>query len=71
MQIKGNTFACCFKRLERKASVTIVNNDILGPWDTTRLNTGDYFLRLVVTDNAGQSLPPCTIQVRVEAPIEE
>jgi hypothetical protein len=54
-----------------QAGNTIIENDVLGPWDTTRLNPGDYYLRLVVTDNAGQSLPPCTIQVRVEAPIEE
>jgi hypothetical protein len=54
-----------------QAGNAIVENDVLGPWDTTRLNPGDYFLRLVVTDNAGLSLPPCTIQVRVELPIEE
>jgi hypothetical protein len=54
-----------------QAGNTIVENNELGPWDTTRLNPGDYYLRLVVTDNAGQSLPPCTIQVRVEAPLEE
>jgi hypothetical protein len=54
-----------------QAGDTIVENDVLGPWDTTRLSPGDYLLRLVITDNAGQSLPPCTIQVRVEAPLEE
>ena len=54
-----------------QAGNTIVINDVLGPWDTTRLNPGDYYLRLVVTDNTGQSLPPCVVQVRVEAPIEE
>jgi hypothetical protein len=54
-----------------QAGNTIVVNDVLGPWDTTRLSPGDYYLRLVVTDNTGQSLPPCTIQVRIEAPIEE
>lgn len=54
-----------------QAGNTIVSNDVLGPWDTTRLPPGDYYLRLVVTDNTGQSLPPCVIQVRVEAPIEE
>ena len=54
-----------------QAGNTTVINDILGPWDTTRLSPGDYYLRLVVTDNTGQSLSPCTIQVRVESPIEE
>ena len=48
-----------------------VVNDILGPWDTTRLNPGDYYLRLVIVDNTGQSLNPCTIQVRIEAPPQE
>jgi hypothetical protein len=46
-------------------------NESLGPWDTTRLNPGEYYLRLVITDNAGESLQPCTIQVRVEAAPEE
>jgi hypothetical protein len=54
-----------------QAGDTIVEDDVLGPWDTTRLSPGDYLLRLVITDNAGQSLPPCTIQVRVELPLEE
>jgi len=54
-----------------QAGNLIIENDVLGPWDTSRLNPGDYYLRLVVTDNAGQSLPPCTIQVRVVATLEE
>jgi hypothetical protein len=37
----------------------------LGQWDTSTLAPGEYLLRLVVTDNAGQSLEPCVIQVRV------
>jgi hypothetical protein len=54
-----------------QAGNNIIDNDVLGPWDTSRLNPGDYYLRLVVTDNTGESAPPCTIQVRVEAPLEE
>jgi hypothetical protein len=54
-----------------QAGNQIVINDVLGPWDTTRLNPGDYYLRLVVTDNTGLSLTPCMVQVRVEAPLEE
>jgi hypothetical protein len=46
-------------------------NEALGPWDTSRLSPGDYYLRLVVTDNSGESFPPCVIQVRVETPPEE
>jgi hypothetical protein len=40
-------------------------NDVLGVWDTTALEGGDYMLRLVVTDNVGTALTPCAIQVRV------
>ena len=43
----------------------------LGPWDTRALPPGDYLLRLVVTDNEGQSLPPCVIQVRVYNPEDQ
>lgn len=43
----------------------IVVNGSLGGWDTTALIPGDYQLRLVVTDNQGQALPPCIIPVRV------
>jgi hypothetical protein len=44
----------------------IVKNDSLGVWDTTTLPNGDYFLQLVLIDNAGQTLEPCVIAVRVE-----
>lgn len=47
----------------------VIEND-LGQWDTRTLTSGDYMLRLVVTDNQGQSLPPCVIQVRVNNPVE-
>jgi hypothetical protein len=40
-------------------------NEVLGPWNTTSLTNGDYFLRLVITDNVGVSLEPCVIAVRV------
>lgn len=43
----------------------VVVEGSLGQWDTTALTPGDYQLRLVVTDNQGQSLPPCVIPVRV------
>jgi hypothetical protein len=44
-----------------------VSNDVLGTWDTSSLTPGDYLLRLVVTDNLGNALTPCAIQVTVEA----
>jgi hypothetical protein len=37
----------------------------LGKWNTLSLSNGDYFLRLVITDNVGNSLEPCVIAVRV------
>lgn len=37
----------------------------LGKWNTLPLDNGEYFLRLVITDNAGESLEPCVISVRV------
>lgn len=38
----------------------------LGDWDTSTLANGDYFLQLVIIDNAGETLEPCVIAVRVE-----
>ncbi len=43
----------------------VVQEGELGKWSTTELTPGDYLLRLVVTDNQGQALPPCIIPVRV------
>jgi hypothetical protein len=40
-------------------------NTSLGSWNTTSLANGDYFLRLVITDNVGLALEPCVIAVRV------
>jgi len=53
-----------------QAGETITQSGRLGYWDTTRLNPGDYALRLVVTDNQGQQSVPCVIQVRVDPPSE-
>jgi hypothetical protein len=40
-------------------------NETLGSWSTTSLTNGDYFLRLVITDNLGKELEPCVLAVRV------
>jgi hypothetical protein len=51
------------------AADTVTKRDeLLGLWDTTALTPGDYQLRVVVTDNQGQALPPCVIPIRVLAP---
>ena len=42
-----------------------VKNAALGDWNTLSMTNGDYFLRLVITDNVGASLEPCVIAVRV------
>lgn len=47
------------------ADRNIINNGLLGRWNTTALTPGDYQLRLVVTDNQGKMLPPCVVPVRV------
>lgn len=44
-----------------------VKNESLSTWDTSSLTPGDYMLRLVVTDNVGNEMTPCIIQVTVEA----
>jgi hypothetical protein len=41
------------------------DNESLGSWSTTSLTNGDYFLRLVITDNLGKELEPCVLAVRV------
>jgi len=41
------------------------NNELLGKWNTLSLSNGNYFLRLVITDNVGNALEPCVISIRV------
>ncbi|MGA2489359.1 MAG: hypothetical protein ABSF99_04110, partial [Anaerolineales bacterium] len=48
------------------ASNTVVQNNTLGNWDTSTIATGDYQLRLVVTNNQGNALPACVIPVRIK-----
>jgi hypothetical protein len=45
-----------------------VQDGDLGDWDTSAVATGDYHLRLVVTDNQGNELPACIVPVRIKAP---
>jgi hypothetical protein len=45
-----------------------VKDGDLGSWDTSANATGDYYLRLVVTDNQGNELPACTIPIRIKTP---
>lgn len=43
---------------------------VLGSWNTSLINAGDYQLRLVVVNNAGQALSPCQVQVHVTTTLE-
>jgi hypothetical protein len=52
--------------LPKQVGQESVKNNILGTWDTSSLTPGEYLLKLVVTDNVGNVLTPCTIQVTVE-----
>ncbi len=47
------------------ASRNPAKDEELGKWNTASVPNGDYFLRLVITDNVGASLDPCVIAVRV------
>ncbi|MCD4671727.1 MAG: hypothetical protein K8R77_03595 [Anaerolineaceae bacterium] len=44
-----------------------VDEPLGGVWNTEQLVPGDYLLRLVVTDNENNAMPPCIIPVRVVA----
>ena len=45
-------------------------NAVLGVWNTSLLTPGSHQLSLVVTDNQGQSQPPCIVQVNITLPVE-
>lgn len=51
-----------------QAGRDIIQDGDLGQWDTRTLAPGDYMLRLVVTDNQGESLEQCVIRVNVNNP---
>lgn len=50
------------------AGTAVVQDGVLGTWDTTLVDQGWYALRLIVTDTAGNAPQPCQIQVLV-APV--
>ncbi len=43
-------------------------DEMLGFWDTTQLQTGNYYLRLVVIDNQGIQLDPCAVFLYIDVP---
>jgi len=46
------------------------DDEVLGFWDTTQLESGNYYLRLVVIDNQGIQREPCAVYLYVEHPSE-
>ena len=42
------------------------NEEMLGFWDTTQLESGNYSLRLIVIDNQGIQQDPCAVDLYVE-----
>jgi len=46
-----------------------VVDGVLGVWDTSLQQPGDYALRLTVYDSAGNSPLPCTIPITIQSPI--
>jgi hypothetical protein len=50
-----------------QAGDTPKENEVLGFWDTGQLETGNYYLRLVVVDNEGIQLDPCSVYLYVDA----
>jgi len=43
-------------------------DEMLGFWDTTQLQAGNYYLRLVVIDNLGIQLDPCAVFLYIDVP---
>lgn len=43
-------------------------DEMLGFWDTTQLQAGNYYLRLVVIDNEGIQLDPCAVFLYIDNP---
>lgn len=51
-----------------QAGDTPKEDEMLGFWDTTQLQPGNYYLRLVVVDNQGIQLDPCAVFLYVDLP---
>ncbi len=57
LAISANTTQVCKDTCEEE--------EVLGNWDTSLVTPGDYAVRLVVTDTAGNAPMPCQILLRV------
>lgn len=48
-----------------QAGTTVVTNGLIGNWETSLLTSGDYSVRLIVSNNKNEELAPCLLQVKV------
>jgi hypothetical protein len=69
----NDSFRCLDKMCMTATGTPIVNatdvpGNILGTWDISQLSAGDYFLRLISTDNDGKALPACQIPIHISVP---
>lgn len=46
----------------------VIDGSLGGVWNTEEITPGNYYLRLVISDNANNLLQPCEIQVKVLSP---
>lgn len=46
----------------------VIEGPLGGVWNTEEITPGNYYLRLVISDNANNLLQPCEIQVKVLSP---
>lgn len=46
-----------------------VVDGVLGEWDTSLMEPGDYALKLTVSDSAGNHPVPCTIPITIRSPV--
>ena len=56
----------------QQANRKIIQDDVLiESWDTSLFEPGDYVIQLIVTDNEGNSLPPCRVPIKIAPPFNE
>ena len=46
----------------------VIDDALGGSWDTSSLTPGDYQLRLIVSDIAGNPMPECVIKITINSP---
>lgn len=49
----------------------VLDGELVPNWDTSLFSPGQYVIQLVVSDNNGEALDPCRVQVQIGSPPEE